>query len=568
MKKTILGIVFFEMMLMLLTSPLLKAQNDSSLVKEKKAPAIQPCPYCFTDPKLRTVDAALPIGNRSFRRIIAQLYSNISTGQGQTSNPLSSGSFDPVAGTFQIAYAQELKISSKNTKDSCTLPADTYCNTNPDDLKSPAPKSWFLNISAGGGVTSNNIGVLFNNSKFNSGVNVTGKLLIPINNSIMLDGPARKVIVQKKIDLEYKRWNEKKKIWNTINSPAITDNIRDVEAHMKKDALDIDAAKKDLDAVSTLLKQQEDAAIKEDPSSDLYKKIAALRVKLADSLLGIRTNIDSLSRSFQNNKRRVDSMSNILNTVMVDEYNASHPDKKNWPDADLSLYGKKLYDGIDSFCDHQIDSAEINGTITPFCLKWLTLVGQFKKNNYYTYFDSLAFASQITSNTFSAFNFGLEFDLVRYNPKAIHYVTIGLLRVRDNNVGDLTTSPITRQVNTSSGDTAQSASETYNAYTTPIVEYKAWKPYVNYYLFLGKASKFGFHSEVDAEFRDTKVNPMDLTLGYVFSFKNSKDNSVINIEAYIKFQDLFKSLPDQAAYFYNRNTIGILFGIPINLPTK
>jgi hypothetical protein len=151
----------------------------------------------------------------------------------------------------------------------------------------------------------------------------------------------------------------------------------------------------------------------------------------------------------------------------------------------------------------------------------------------------------------------------------MHYLNAGLLRIRNNNSCDFSATQYTLKIRNPSGDSTQTLTQKYNVFTSPISEYMAWKPYVNYYYFFGKdLTNQAVHLLAQAEFRDSHVDPVDLGLGYIFSFKNGKTNAVLNAEAYICFNDVFRSLPDQQAYFYNRNTIGLRFGLPINLPTK
>ncbi len=300
-------------------------------------------------------------------------------------------------------------------------------------------------------------------------------------------------------------------------------------------------------------------AVQDDP--DLWPIYVGYRLKLADSLLSLQAQSDSLERDYFALIQKQDSLTYIRKVIVADEQHTVSPN------GNLALYGVRQYNKIDSFYDRMLDTVEINAAFTPYTLKWLGIVGSFNRNSYYTYFDSLPFSGRIANPTLSVFNVGIEFNLIHYNPSAMHYFNFGLLRIRNNNIADLTTSSVTVKIQTSAADTTQKVASTYNAYTSPIVEYEAWNPYLNYYLFLGKGQTQGLHLSTQAEFRNTGQNPVNLGLGYIFSFKNSKDASVLNVEAFVKFQDLFKALSEQETHFYGRNTIGLLFGIPINFPT-
>ncbi|HWK07686.1 MAG TPA: hypothetical protein VNS58_28840 [Puia sp.] len=532
--------------------------NGQSDTKKIKQSVILPLPDCFVEPGYRFVDTNQVIGDRSYRHTISQIYNTLAGGQ--SGGLASAGTFDPVAGTFSLNYAQEIKIARKHTI--TMTDSDVYCNSNLEDFKGHAKHSWFLSLSAGGSIIGNNIGVLFNNSKFNSGATITGKILIPLHNSIIIGGYDADGVFKKKQAIEYQRWSDKKKIWSTVKSSYADLN------------LDETMAKRDQEKLSAAALRNKAKKVKEELDKDIIYGIAAVgdsaafaacvneRLTLADSLLTIDSQADSLDKDQFTLQLKQDSLNYIKKVILADEQRAPHR-----PNTNLSNYGIKQYQKIDSFYDRLRDSAEMNANFSPYTLRWLGIVGSFNRNSYYTYFDSLAFSNRISSSTLSLFNIGLEFNLIHYNPLAMHYFNFGLLRIRNNNIGDLTTSPLSVKVRTSLNDTTQKITQTYNVYTSPIKEYEAWNPYINYYLFLGKSQQQGLHLSSQAEFRNSGQNPVNLGLGYIFSFKNSKDNSVLNVEAYVKFQDLFKALPEQESHFYSRNTIGLLFGIPINFPT-
>ena len=346
-----------------------------------------------------------------------------------------------------------------------------------------------------------------------------------------------------------------------MKSTYVSLNLEETSAKRDQEMLNITALKKQAEAVKAELDKAIAAGEAAKGDQTAFTKYVAYRLKLSDSLLNLVTQADSLERDLFALQLKQDSLNFIKQVIVADEQQAPGRNA-NW-----AHYGMRQYMKIDSFYDRMLDSVEINAAFTPYTLRWLGIVGSFNRNSYYTYFDDLAFSDRISSNTLSVFNAGLEFNLIHYNPVAMHYFNFGLLRIRNNNISDLTTSALTVKVQTSAVDTTQKVTSTYNAYTTPITEYEAWNPYLNYYLFLGQGQKQGLHLSTQVQFRNTGQNPVNLGLGYIFSFKNSKAASVLNVEAYVKFQDLFKALPEQEAHFYNRNTIGLLLGIPINFPT-
>ena len=477
------------------------------------------CTTCFVYPTLRSFNGDKAISERTYRQIRSQTFGSIAGSQGQGGSLATFCSFDPVAGDFKLNYTQEIGVDVKKKSGGKTK------------------NSVFLSISAGGNLIGNNIGVLFDNSKFSAGTNVTGKLFIPLSNSDIVSGLDADQLNQKKKDLELSRWTAKMKVWQALDLGHIRTNIAYARQNIDKAASDRIALRK----------------IK----SSLEKTLADPSAKLLDSLYKISNQLDDMGRDSLIQIIKLDSLLSVERAVQ----NRSSPDSAN--------YGYRLYKSIDTFYDKRLDALELSIPYQPYTLQWLAPVGMFNRNSYYTYFDSLPYSQQISNGKLSVFNYGLEYNLIHFNLKTMHYLNFGLLRIRNNNIGDLNTNALSRQVKTSENDTTQIVTQNYNVYTSVITEYMAWKPYLNYYLFFGKnGNNQAVHLIGEAEFRDNHQNPVNLGLGYIFSFKNSRDNSVINVEAFVKFMDVFKALPEQEAHFYNHNTIGLQFGLPFNLPSS
>ena len=519
--------------------------------REKSKKPLKQLPNSYIEPVYRIVDPSQTISDKTFHKIMNQNYSSIASGQGQGVSLANFGSFDPVAGICKLNYFTIINFKDKSKKK----------NGNPG-------KSWYLNLSAGGNIIGNNIGVLFNNSKFNSGMNVTGKLHIPVGkNSIMIGGRDADALFKKKQDLEYQRWAEKMKVWNTVNVDYIQNNIADIQGKIDQAKIKLNQKRQDSTNVKEAMEKLLGSikAIRDSATEQSNKSLIAWNAQLTDSLMRISGEIDAMVKDNLLLTLQLDSL-NTVNRIV--SWDTKHTAGELAPFPNYAHYGSLLYQEIDKHYDALIDSLEMAVPFQPYTLKWIAVVGMYNRNTYYTYNDSLPFSQQVSSNQLSVFDVGLEFNLLHSGSSLTHYLNVGVVRLRNNNIGDLNTNFLSRQIKTIENDTTQIITQNYNVYTSAITEYEAWKLYANYYLFFDKSSRQAIHLIQETEFRDTHQTPVNLGLGYVFSFKNGKDNALVNVEAYVKFFDVFKALPEQAAYFYNRNSIGLQFGIPVNIPTS
>jgi hypothetical protein len=353
----------------------------------------------------------------AFRRVTNQIYSSIATGQGQGVALANYGSFDPVAGNFKLNYFRIINPVGAGSK------------------KDPG-KSWYLNLSAGGNIIGNNTGVLFNNSKFNSGANLTGKVYIPLpGNSIMIDGRDAELAGQKKQELEYQRWLEKRKVWTTLNVGSVQDHIKATQVRIDQSDLesvqnrkDYAQCREDAKALEMLIDSLNRAG--QVPTDPDYKAQVAWNAKLTDKLLQLSSRTDSLLKDSVILSIRMDSLQRMKSIIFADaglmtrdstEYSYSH-------------YGIQLYQEINKRYDALLDTVELKAPYQPYTLKWIALLGMYNRSSYYLYNSALPFSQQISSNKLSVFNYGLEFNLIHSGSALPYYLNIGLTRLRNNNI--------------------------------------------------------------------------------------------------------------------------------------
>ena len=89
--------------------------------------------------------------------------------------------------------------------------------------------------------------------------------------------------------------------------------------------------------------------------------------------------------------------------------------------------------------------------------------------------------------------------------------------------------------------------------------------FTDYYHFLFPKNIAALHIYPDIVVQDDKKPTYNLGLGFLYSFKDSKDetgNSKVNLELYYRFVDLTNSKDDEDNDFLERNSIGLRVAFP------
>lgn len=233
-----------------------------------------------------------------------------------------------------------------------------------------------------------------------------------------------------------------------------------------------------------------------------------------------------------------------------------------------------LYDQVKAENEKKaiIDSLIINFTLARHSFWWITFTGGGGKQDYTTYDASAAFDSQIQKAEFNTYNLGISLNWFRKNNtfNRVYYVNGGFSRQRINNIDLIGTKTVTdtRKLTNSSGDVTRVVEKKYSAYTDPIAETEGWKVFINSYFMFGRKPS-GFHYFPEVNWLDNKTTVLNMGLGYIVSFVNSKkDQPVINTELYFKLLDMTDQSSSGISGVWNRNELGVSFTLPLNLFTK
>jgi hypothetical protein len=459
------------------------------------------------------------ISNKTLIKKINQAFGGAATGQGNA-DLVTYGAFEPVNGQFKLNLTAPLGSTEKKT-----VP--------------------FLSVSGAGKVLGDNSAVLFNNSKFNSGLSLNLKIHIPVRWEVHISG------------------NEQDSILAKITRASEQQALADMKAELRFDVRRITAEfKSDL---IQLLRATGDLALtgrKIDTASYNLQSAtdSASTLKFSNEL----TELLKKKESLRNDTLRIAARYRLNDALLHD--GISRPNGLN----------RAVHENKEAF-EKTRDSLEMTIQLKDRTFAWISLVGGVTRNKYYSFVDSLDFSDQFTDKKYTTYNIGLEFNFLRYGKKGnlvagklphVHIGNIGLVRVKNNDVGDLSTTELADSRKYTSSDSAHSLATKYNVYTDPITEYEAWRLYFNYYYSFGKNKDYGLHFFPDVEFRNTHENPFNIAAGMIIPVKNKTDKTIFNLEFYGKLIDVGKALPQDEAKFINRNQLGISLGIPIGLPTS
>jgi hypothetical protein len=228
---------------------------------------------------------------------------------------------------------------------------------------------------------------------------------------------------------------------------------------------------------------------------------------------------------------------------------------------------------IDDQYKQKILQVELSTKIYQFSQNWFTVLGSLSNRSYYTYFDSLAFDKQISQHKLLAYSVGLQYNMYWQNlsitkNKRVDYLNFGLLRLKTDNTGDLSTTTIDQTQTTVSGNTTREISSSYCSYTSRVQTFQEWNVYSNFYHLFGPKTFSGFHIYPDLEIRDNQKTLLNAGAGYIVSLPAQKSgNPLVNLEVYVRFTDLTNALKATNAA-YQRYTIGLTAGLPFNFLTN
>lgn len=479
----------------------------------------------------RSQDGAAPaapspddsISAKSWYKKIAQTFGSLATGQRDAVNLANYGAFDPLNGAFKLNLFGPLNPSA-------------------------ATRVWFFNASGEGKIVGDNIGVLFNNSKFNTSTKLTGKVHYPLFklSDINVSGNEIDAINYKIKVLEDEKVTRQMGVRRSSDSAFVLHSYRRDTIRMRQTIQALSAIENELRAANDHiagLGERDTAALMKATTKAI--ELSAKKGSLFGDSLRLKGRVDSLAEYVQNSLSRMEDMSTALSK-------------------------------IDSETKKKRDSLELSISVKETNFFWITGVGSYSGHKYYRLMDSLPFNQHFREDKIFPFSLGAELNFLLYGKgksvvagklPAIHSGNIGVVRMRGNDLTLFTTSEMTETKRYAQGDSTRTVATKYNVYPGTITEFRAWNLYVNYYSVIGKKKSTAVHFFPDVQFRDGGETPFNLGAGLVLNIKNGKLNTLFNLEIYGRLQDVGEALPQKEKKLLRRNEIGLNFGIPLHFPT-
>lgn len=465
--------------------------------------------------------------SKAVGNLLLKSFQTVATGQGEGSNFATYGSFEPLNGTYKFNFF---------------------------GTAGKPERPFLFNVSVKGDIIGDNIGVLFNNSKFNTGTTISGKFHIPLKGqNIEIDGDQRQAAI------------DKVKLLRKVVDDKLADLLKDnnltylnnqyVNNNFKWDkANDTYVSKsRSLDSLNKLIDNGHKSGMDPVKLNLMIEKSLELTKELK-----VQEKIRSDLRF------KIDSIKPLL--------------KYRQPDNNYKIQKARL----ENVFNTKRDSIYLAIPVLAQSTQWISLVGGFNRSNYYSFNNKLPFPEQLKEVSHDNFQFGVELNWfistgpywppgmpnTEPKPVRIQMINFGIVRMGASDIDDYSTMEMTQSRKSVLADTTNTLGKKYNVYTDSIQEFKAWKIYLNYYYSLGKNNSMALHAFPEVQFRDSHKNPLNLGIGLIKSIKNRKDNAAFNVEIYAKFKDIGKALPQKEASFLNRNEIGLNFAVPLNLVKK
>ncbi len=476
-----------------------------------------------TEPSKKTEDVYL--SRAGLNRLLNLKFGSIVTGQSSSTAIGNYASFDPANGSFVFKGSFGIGDRLRNSKDSVN-------NTQPRNPDSANIS--YLTFRLEGDLISDSYAALFTNSKLNT------HAALEMQYHLRLSKSGIHYFLHDSKALHLSKMLDSIKYYQDLHLLFSAANVREELRHQHQInfqliAYELQENQHKLDSVYN----RQRAAVSAADFLSVKKEIAVV-----DSITQLvrKKQLDTMKLN-----KDIDSLTYIINN---------------------SFYLRQVEkEKLNSEYDKKITLLEGTAHYSSLNIWWITFIAGISKKNFYTYDTSLVFSKQVAKQELGTFRLGFAFNYYREYSETNRawFANLGVIRYKDNNTSLLSTQEITQESVTknSVGDTTRKISRKYNVYTDIIVESQVWSVFGNWY-FIQRGKQRAFHVYPSMDIYDHGENLMNLGLGYIVSFKNSKkDQPIINAEGYVQLQDIFNHLNSKQR-LWNRNEIGVRFTLPFS----
>lgn len=469
-----------------------------------------------------------PLTRAELNRALNAEFSKLVAGNPNPGEISNYATLDPVNASFNIKGT--IPVRRKGRKQD-TTETDLHFVENPDSARIS-----YLSFSVAGALIDKQYGVLFSDSKANTGIAISVQYNFGMKaNHFGFYQAEWEDIAEKRRALSRKYTNDLAAIQDKTNYEAYRRsvyllNLQQLSTRDKlaKKNLLHDLAQKSVDSLGANITDR----------TGLADTLRTLEKEAADLVMEIRTTqqtIDSVNRLVAT---QIDAQRGLLNKTLLEKFQNDH------------------------------DSLLLSVPFKKFTTTWYTVFAEYNRKSYNTFDISLPFASQIKeSEKADAYKIGLAINYLKQD-KLKHwsfFLNGGISWIYKSNLDQLTAITVDqrKQYSNTAGDTARSITTKYSVYTDPVTTSGGLNISGHaYYIFGKKPSGLHVFPSLDIQGRHSVFN---CTLGYIIAFKNTvKDQPVINTELYIRFNDITNDA-DIESKFYKRNEIGLSFTIPFNI---
>ncbi|WP_343690476.1 hypothetical protein [Chitinophaga sp.] len=221
-----------------------------------------------------------------------------------------------------------------------------------------------------------------------------------------------------------------------------------------------------------------------------------------------------------------------------------------------------------------ITLAKLNGLsfsskIIGFAFGWFSVGYKVNNNAFKCFNPTAAYDLQVTDTSFVSHEVRLQYSYYKWaNNSRSYFYDAGIAFDYTDNFDQLKKKTITEKRDYGSTVDERSTTKQYNAYQgTYQRDLKQLKFYGDVYWFFFNRGAFHLAPEWLVKSNEKPIG--NASIGFLMGLKDSKknDGSIVNIELYYKFLDVFKAT-DTDYKLFERNSIGLRFTFPLQFKYK
>lgn len=468
----------------------------------------------------------LPITQGELNRALNSAFNKLVAGNPNPGEVSNYATIDPINASFNVKGTIPIK---KRERKQGTDETDVDWIENRNQARIS-----YLSFSVSGALIDKQYGLIFSDSKLNSGIFFTAQYNFRTKHShVGFSEPQWQEIAEKRNALRSKYSNDLAVILDKTNDAAFQRKVYllNLQQLSARDKL----AKKNLQHNLT------------QKSVDSLGNALSTRPGLADTLRTLEKEVFDLVMEIRATQQTIDSIGRLSATVIGGQ---------------VSLLKKILKDKYKNDYDTLLSVIPFQ----KFTTTWYTIIGEYNRKSYNTFDITLPFESQIKEgNKADAYKLGFAINHLVQNrlKNRTFFVNGGVAWIYKSNLDQLTAISVDQRKQFSSSDTTRSITTKYSVYTD-VVKCSGGLNVSGhaYYIFGKKPSGVHLFPSLDIQ-RGHRV--LNCSLGYIIAFKNTvKDQPVVNTELYLRFNDITNDA-DIESKFYKRNEIGLSFTLPFNI---